>query len=69
MPKLFEGDEGAKDEGDEDDDEGPMEEDAEEEGGPWLMKEHPIFGRWFKMLADGKSKADVRAACALHHSS
>ena len=27
----------------------------------WKMIEHPIFGRYFKMLADGKSKADVGA--------
>jgi hypothetical protein len=56
-PKLFEGDAAGADNDDDDDDEALEEE--EEEGGPWLMKEHPIFGRWFKMLADGKSKAEV----------
>lgn len=56
-PKLFEGDAAGADNDDDDDDEALEEE--EEESGPWLMKEHPIFGRWFKMMADGKSKAEV----------
>ena len=25
----------------------------------WVMEQHPIFGRFFKMLADGKSKGEV----------
>lgn len=52
--KLFEGDAPVKDEEEEEEDEV-----VEEEGGEdWLMKDHPIFGKWFKALADGsKSKA------------
>lgn len=34
-------------------------EEEQEDGGPYLMKEHPVFGAWFKALADGKPKAEL----------
>jgi hypothetical protein len=63
-PKLFEGDAAARDDSEEADDD--AEEDAEEEGEEeeWTLLAHPILGRFFKLLADGKPKADVLAEMA-----
>jgi hypothetical protein len=53
------GKDGKKADAEEDEDEDDEGEDEEEGGTEWTMKEHPIFGKWFKILAEGKQKADV----------
>lgn len=61
--KLFENAGEAKDDENEDDEE--EEPEAEEEGSEeWLMKDHPIFGKWMKALADGKAKGELAAEIA-----
>jgi hypothetical protein len=36
----------------------------EVEAGPWLMRDHPIFSRWFAALAAGSSRAALAAELA-----
>lgn len=62
--KLFENDGAAKDEDEEEAEGAEVEEEEDEGGGEYLMKEHPIFGKWFKMLDDGKPRAEVLATMA-----
>jgi hypothetical protein len=37
------------------------EEESVEDGAPWTMATHPIFGGWFKQMAAGRSRAELEA--------